>query len=79
MSTITTTRPIDEAQLDTELGGIGVASLRIGDEVTITADVDEDVLQAAIDAHIPAPPPPTRIEQLQAQVDELTDLLLGGL
>lgn len=79
MSTVTTARPIDEGQLDAELGDVGVTSLRVGDEVTVTADVPQATLQAAIDAHIPAPPPPTRIEQLQAQVDELTDLLLGGL
>ncbi|MEQ7847710.1 hypothetical protein [Nocardioides kribbensis] len=79
MSTVTTTRPIDEGQLNAELGDVGVTSRRIGEQVTVSADVPKATLQAAIDAHVPAEPPPTTEALLQQQIDELTDLILGGM
>lgn len=79
MSTVTTTRPIDEGQLNAELGDVGVTSLRVGDEVIVTADVPQAILQAAIDMHVPEEPPPSEIALMQQQVNELTDLIIFGL
>lgn len=88
-TTLTTiTRPIDAAQLDDEVRiavGLteppGLSVTVQGDELTLTvhADVDQTLLAAVLAAHLPAPAPPTRVDLLQAQVDELTDLMLGGL
>jgi hypothetical protein len=79
MSTATTTRAIDLAQLGAELAD-PPAPLSMSDdgtERTITCHDDtitQTQLQAAVDAHVPAPPPPSAASLLQAQVDELSDL-----
>lgn len=78
MSTVTTTRPIDEGQLNAELGDVGVTSLRVGEQITVTADVPKATLQAAIDKHVPAEPPPSETRQLRLDLDQLiVDAMFG--
>ncbi|WP_028637710.1 hypothetical protein [Nocardioides sp. URHA0032] len=78
MSTVTTPRPIDPPQLTAELG-VASITVAIGDtETTVTADIDEATLQAAVDAHTPHPTP-SAASLIQAQVDELTDLTVEML
>lgn len=87
MSIVTTNRPISLHQLADELtthiGHPVHLSARTADgETTVICDDDavtQTLLDDTIDTHVPDPPPPTRVELLQAQVDELTDLMLGGL
>lgn len=80
MSTVTSSRPINLGQLAAELAD-PPAPLSMSDDgaeraVTCHADaIAPAALQAAVDAHAPAPPPPTAASLLQAQVDELSDLL----
>lgn len=69
MSTYTTERPIDLAQLAIELG-TQEAPARLsmsddGTERTITCHdeaVTQEALEAAVEAHVPAPPKPTESE-----------------
>lgn len=73
MAAVSTTRAIDLAQLATELD----AALSMSDdgaERTITCHdgaVTQAQLQAAVDAHVPAPPAPTEGEALREQVTAL--------
>lgn len=52
MSTVTTTRAINFLQLNTELGGSLVGVNNDGTTRTVTADVPQATLQAAVDAHV---------------------------
>jgi hypothetical protein len=77
--TVTTNRPIDLAQLDAELGGVGLNMTVTADGTTVCAvgaGTSQATLQAAVDAHIPHEPPPSTDSMLQSQIDELTDLIL---
>lgn len=91
MSTFTTTRSIDLGQLTDELGGVGLSLSDNGTERTITCHADtitQDMLEAAIEAHVPAPSAPTdaevianlkarllAVEQTQDQI--IVDALMG--
>lgn len=79
MNSVTTTRPIGLDQLNAELGMPGLTAVTAADETTVTADVPKATLQAAIDKHVPDPPPPSEIALMQQQVNELTDLIIFGL
>lgn len=81
MTTVTTTRPINLAQLAAEIGTTEApAPLTMVDDgetraiTSLDESVDEAALQAAVDAHEPTPPPPSVESLMQAQLDELTDL-----
>lgn len=82
--TVSTTDPVDLAQLTDELNGASLSARLDDDGTTITChdpEITETELQAAIDAHEPPPAPPTAEEHLaslQAQIDEITDLILEG-
>lgn len=78
MSAVTTTRPVNLDQLATELGGILLTAAGNGDETTVTADVPQAALQAAIDAHVPVEPPPSETRQLRLDLDQLiVDAMFG--
>lgn len=79
MAAVTTSRSVDLGQLDAELGSLGLSAVTAGEQTTVTGDVDEATLQAAIDAHVPAEPPPSEMALMQQQVNELTDLIIFGL
>ena len=74
-----TTLPIDLARLARQLGTSDLAMTDTGEERTVRCldpNVTPEQLKAAVDAHNAAPEP-TPMERLQAQIDDLTDLLLG--
>lgn len=79
MSTLTTTRPIDLLQLGAELGTHDLSAMGADGECTITCHdeaITQAELEAAVDAHVPAPPPPSAYERLQDQFNELLDFLI---
>lgn len=80
---VTAPGPIDPMQLTNELGGISIiVSEDEGGGYTITChdeSVTQETLAAVVEGHTPAPPPPSEDARLQAQIDELTDLLLSSL
>ena len=89
MTTIVTTdRTIDLGQLDAEIAAVaglptppGLTASAIGSETTVRCDhpaVTQTILDDAIDAHVPAPPPPSVEANLQAQIDELADMMMGA-
>lgn len=80
MSAITTARPINLAQLAAELADppAALSMTDDGTERTITAHDDTttaEALQAAVDAHEPAPTVTTEA-WLRQQINDLTDLIL---
>lgn len=83
-SAVVTQRPIDLAQLAAGLAD-PPASLSMNDdgtERTITCHdetITQETLEAAVEAHVPAEPPPSAASLIQAQVDELTDLTVEML
>lgn len=86
MSSVTTTRPIGLDQLNAELGMPGLTAVTSDAETTVTADVPQATLQAAIDKHVPEEPPPT-LEALVASLRERVtaaeaatdDIIIGAL
>lgn len=52
MSTVTTTKPIDLAQLSTELGGAELTATTTGTQTVIESYVTQTALAAAVAAHI---------------------------
>lgn len=90
MSTQTTTDgAINLAQLSVELGTNALTMSDDGTERTITchdATITKSQLEAAVAAHVPAPPPPTDAEvianlkaRLTATEQALDDVILGAL
>lgn len=81
MSTVTTTRPINILQLGDELGTSELSVLDRGEDRDVTCHDDaftEAQLQAAVDAHVPAPPPQTAEAWLKEQIYAIQDWLLFG-
>lgn len=79
---VTTTRTIDLAQLASEVDCDALSARTADGSTTVTChagSLTNAQLQAAVDAHTPAPPPLTATQLLQAQIDELTDLMMGAL
>lgn len=82
MIEVTTTRPIDLLQLDGELGSPGLSMADYGETRVIRCEAEtitQETLEAAVEAHVPAEPPPSAASLIQAQVDELTDLTVEML
>lgn len=96
MSTCETSQPIALSQLATELGTDALSMSDNGEARTITCHdetVTQEQLEAAVEAHVPAPPPMTPEEQIsslqqevadkQMQIDDLADFvfatILGGI
>lgn len=77
MSSVTTTKEIDLAGLVSEVG-LPLSMVEYGDLRVVGGDVDQQTLNDAIAAHV-APSSPAAVRaSLQAQLDELADLFLGG-
>ena len=80
MGIVTTVQIIDLPQLIAEVG----CDLEMSDDGTlrvISGDVDQQVLNDAVAAHVP-PSAPRRVDEaaraaLQSQIDQLSDLVLG--
>ena len=75
---VITTRPIDLTALAQELGGAGLSAgpgEQEGETVVVVDEgggVDKAQLQAAIDAHVPPPPPEGALEEARSQVRAAT-------
>lgn len=85
-ATLETAKTINLGQLSVELGGVGLSMDDYGDHRVVSGEVSQASLEAAIEAHDaqphpapepPEPPPPGPARLLQAQVDELTDLMFA--
>lgn len=76
-----TTADVDLAQLAAEMGGAPLTAVtdETGTIVTcMVLDVTVEDLEAAVTAHTPTPPPaPLDPVAVQAQLDELADLVMG--
>jgi hypothetical protein len=87
MSIVTTPRAVDLSQLGIEVaaaaglpGPVELSMKDKGTERIVTCDVEavtQTILDDCIDVHVPGPPPPTEGEGLQAQIDELADMMMG--
>lgn len=77
MAAVTTVKRIDLAQLIAEVG-VELVMDSSGALRTISGDLPQAVLDASVAAHEAATDPEVlRHAQVQAQIDELTDLVLG--
>jgi hypothetical protein len=79
MSTSTTTKTVDLAQLTAELDGAPLSAATNDGQSVITCHdpaITQAQLQSAVDAHTPAPQPPSPEALLQQQIDDLLDLLI---
>lgn len=78
-TTFTTTVVVDLGQLSTELGtdALTMSSADGTNEISChDPAITQAQLEDAVSTHVPAPPTLTPVQVLQAQVDELADLIL---
>lgn len=72
MAEVPTTKQIDLLLLTAEVG-VGLSMSQQDDVRTITGDVDQAVLEAAVEAHAAPAESPDRIEALEAEVQGIKD------